>query len=540
MPDLTGQSIGRYHIIAPLGEGGMATVYKGFDTRLECEVAIKFIRRGQIGSDHMQKMLMRFEREAKRMARFTHPNIVKVIDYGEYQGNPYLVMEYLPGGTLKDLLKVRHGKPLPYQEAARILAPVANALEYAHQQGTIHRDVKPANILITAGGAPMLADFGVAKILDIDIGQSLTSTGMGIGTPKYMAPEQWLNQISVQTDIYALGVVFYEMVTGRVPYNADTPAAVMLKQNSEPLPRPRQFAPDLPLEVEQVIYKALARKAEYRYADMGTLVGILEKLAQGIPYTAPPLQADERDAETLDYGSPPQPLPQARPAPVRESPPSPVQSILEQSVWSPSQPVDPLPPASPVKSNLSTIRPYFIMGIIGVVMGGLVVVIGVLGWIVYRPTQPSSEMQAQTTAAFAQETLPVIGKQTPTISINENGQGEGGAVSTQTPVITVLPTLTPTLLAEVTQISEKGEMEQVNVPAGEFLMGSTQADVNAALKECGSNCGKDSFDAEKPQHKVYLDQYWIDKTEVTNAMFAKFVKTSRYKTAAEKEGWGYV
>ncbi|MEI7990027.1 MAG: bifunctional serine/threonine-protein kinase/ABC transporter substrate-binding protein [Chloroflexota bacterium] len=280
MPDLSGQSVGRYHIIAPLGEGGMATVYKAFDTRLECDVAIKFIRKESILPNQWERMIVRFEREAKRMAKFLHPNIVKVMDFGEYQGSPYLVMPLLPGGTLKELLKARKKAPIPYTEAARILAPVARALEYAHEQETIHRDVKPANILLTDKGQPMLTDFGVAKILDLDMGQTLTGTGVGLGTPKYMAPEQWMNQISPQTDIYALGVVFYEMVTGRVPYDADTPAAVMLKQNTEPLPRSNQFAPDLPEWVENVIYKALARKPEDRYAHMGAFAEILEKMTQ--------------------------------------------------------------------------------------------------------------------------------------------------------------------------------------------------------------------------------------------------------------------
>ncbi|MEI7990393.1 MAG: serine/threonine-protein kinase, partial [Chloroflexota bacterium] len=230
MPELIGQSIGRYQIVAPLGEGGMATVYKAFDTRLESDVAIKFIRRENIPANQMERMIVRFEREAKRMAKFQHPNIVKVMDYGEYQGSPYLVMPYLPGGTLKDMLKARRGSPLPYSEAARLLAPVGRALQYAHEEDTIHRDVKPANILLTKGGQPMLADFGVAKILDLEEGQTLTGTGMGVGTPKYMAPEQWKNQVLPQTDVYALGVVFYEMITGRVPYDAETPAGMLEKQ----------------------------------------------------------------------------------------------------------------------------------------------------------------------------------------------------------------------------------------------------------------------------------------------------------------------
>jgi len=220
MADLTGRDIGRYHIVEALGQGGMATVYKAYDTRLEREVALKFIRVDLVAPAYQELMLKRFEREAKSLARLSHPNILKMHDFGEYEGAPYLVMEFLPGGTLKS----RTGQPAAYQEAARLLAPMARALDYAHQENIIHRDVKPANILLTKTGMPMLSDFGIAKILGVDDTSQLTGTGVGVGTPEYMAPEQWTNNVVPQTDIYALGVVFYELVTGRKPFTADTPA----------------------------------------------------------------------------------------------------------------------------------------------------------------------------------------------------------------------------------------------------------------------------------------------------------------------------
>ena len=241
MSNLIGQSLGRYHILEQLGEGGMATVYKAYDTRLETDVAVKVIRTENLTLGTMERALKRFEREAKALARLTHPNIVKVTDYGEYEGKPYLVMEYLPGGTLKERL----GKPMPWQEAVRMLIPIAEALDFAHSQNMIHRDVKPSNILLTQRGQPMLTDFGIAKILDLEETQDLTGTGMGIGTPEYMAPEQWTGKTSMLSDQYALGVVFYEMLTGRKPYTADTPAAILLKQATEPLPRPSQYARDV-------------------------------------------------------------------------------------------------------------------------------------------------------------------------------------------------------------------------------------------------------------------------------------------------------
>ena len=160
MTDLAGQYLGRYYLAERLGEGGMAVVYKAHDTRLERDVAIKIIRSGAFSTDALGEVLKRFEREAKSLAKLSHPNIVKVHDYGEHEGSPYLVMEYMPGGTLRKIL----GKPIPWQIALRLLLPVARGVEYAHQRGIVHRDIKPANILITESGDPMLSDFGIAKL----------------------------------------------------------------------------------------------------------------------------------------------------------------------------------------------------------------------------------------------------------------------------------------------------------------------------------------------------------------------------------------
>jgi serine/threonine protein kinase len=274
MSNLIGVSIGRYHILEQLGQGGMATVYKAYDTNLERDVAVKFIRSDQFGSAHLEMMLKRFEREAKSLAKLSHPNILKVLDYGEHENSPFLVMEYLPGGTLKERL----GKPTPWQEAVRLLIPIAQALEYAHDHNLIHRDIKPANILLTEKGQPMLTDFGIAKILESEDTGGLTGTGVGIGTPEYMAPEQWAGQATKQSDIYSLGVVLYELVTGRKPYAADTPVAVLLKQANDPLPRPTQYTPDLPEAVERILIKALAKNTEDRYPSAAEFTDALEQL----------------------------------------------------------------------------------------------------------------------------------------------------------------------------------------------------------------------------------------------------------------------
>jgi serine/threonine protein kinase len=316
MTSLVGQSLDRYHILEQLGEGGMAVVYKAYDTHLDCPVAVKVILPS---FEHTDKFLKRFEREARALAKLSHPNIVGVIDYGQHNGLPYLVMEYLPGGTLKQKL----GQLMPWQEAARLLAPIGRALAYAHQQGILHRDVKPSNILITQSGEPMLSDFGLAKILEAQESMDLTGSTGVVGTPEYMAPEQITsNAADRRVDIYSLGVVFYELVSGRTPYRADTPAAVMIKAATEPLPRPTQFAPNLPETVEQVILKAMEKDPENRYQNMDELAQALERLAadrEPVPATVPTVIA----ALPFSPGTPTPKIPaQATGTGQRSAPPS--------------------------------------------------------------------------------------------------------------------------------------------------------------------------------------------------------------------------
>ena len=275
MPNLIGKSLGRYHILEQLGEGGMAIVYKAFDTQLEREVALKIIRVDAILPNALERTKKRFEREAKALAKLNHPNIVPIMDSGQEGDTPYLVMGYIPGGTLKKKIT---GNPLPWREAAQLLIPIAQALAYSHKQGIVHRDIKPLNILITAENEPMLTDFGIARILQQDETLDLTGTGMGVGTPEYMAPEQGLgHKVDHRADIYALGIIFYEMLTGRKPFQADTPMAVVVKQINDPLPRPSLYAEDMPSGVENILIKSLAKDPKHRYKSMGEFVAALVK-----------------------------------------------------------------------------------------------------------------------------------------------------------------------------------------------------------------------------------------------------------------------
>ena len=275
MGDGSIKTIGRYEIEREIGRGGMAVVYKAFDPRLERAVAIKLIQSGAFGSNIFGHIRERFEREAKALAKLRHPNIVRVHDYGEHEGSPYLVMDYLEGATLKEVKK-----PLKVETAVRLIRPIADALDYVHQQGLLHRDVKPSNIMITPGQEVILTDFGIVKWLeDQDDFNTLTATGVGIGTPEYMAPEQGLGKpVDARSDAYALTVVFYELITGEKPYRGKTPVEVLMKQASEPIPDPRDLVPELSESVKRFLDRAMAKRPEDRYPTMADYLRDLDGL----------------------------------------------------------------------------------------------------------------------------------------------------------------------------------------------------------------------------------------------------------------------
>jgi serine/threonine protein kinase len=272
MADLTGMTISPYRIIEQIGRGGMATVYKAYHAAMDRHVAIKILPEEYADDPGFRA---RFEREAKTVANLRHPHILPVFDYGEKRGISYLVMPYIPTGTLKTYL-AQEGQ-LPLDEAARIFIRLAEALDYAHRQGVIHRDIKPDNVLFDEDGNALLTDFGLTRM--VEGGGSLTGTGV-IGTPAYMSPEQGQGmRLDHRSDIYSLGIILYEMVTGDVPFNADTPVAVIFKHVSEPLPMPRSQRPDLPESAENVILKSLAKEPEQRW---DTCVEMAQAFARAI------------------------------------------------------------------------------------------------------------------------------------------------------------------------------------------------------------------------------------------------------------------
>ena len=255
-----GEQVGPYQIMAQLGSGGMATVFKAYHAALDRYVAIKVLHPA---FKQDPNFLSRFQREARIVARLEHPHIVPVFDFSEAGGQPYLVMRFIEGETLKARLATHD---LSLDEVRRVIKPVSDALAYAHGQGVLHRDVKPSNILLTPEGGVYLADFGLARIAQA--GESTLSQDSLLGTPQYISPEQAQGQadLDARTDIYSLGVVVYELLVGRVPYQADTPYAVIHDHIYAPLPLPRSIRPDFPEPIERVLLKALTKDRADRYA----------------------------------------------------------------------------------------------------------------------------------------------------------------------------------------------------------------------------------------------------------------------------------
>lgn len=255
--------IGPYEIRETIGRGGMAAVYKAHQPSLDRVVAIKVIS-AHLASE--SEFMERFRQEALAVARLTHQNIVIVHDFGEDTGVPYLVMEYVDGVTLGDLLD----EGIDQTRVDDLLTQVAAGLDYAHSRGVVHRDIKPQNVLVTFEGRAVLADFGLARMMESS--HRLTMSGGVVGTPEYMSPEQAAGRNSDhRTDIYSLGVILYEMLAGVRPFAAETPLGVLMKHLQENPPRLREFRPDLPAAYQAVVDKALAKKPEERFQKAGEL-----------------------------------------------------------------------------------------------------------------------------------------------------------------------------------------------------------------------------------------------------------------------------
>src|SRR2546429_5245397 len=266
----------RYKLQDPIGRGGMATIYRGLDLVMERTVAIKVLR--EVYSTD-PKFVTRFQREAKAASALQHPNIVQVYDYGQSDGNYFIVMELVEGTDLRRYLRSRG--VLAVDRAIIIAHDVALGLGAAHRRGIVHRDVKPQNVLVGRDGSIKLTDFGIASVFKYINAERLRSTGMPLGTVQYYAPEQAQGEIvSPAADVYALGIVMYEMLTGRTPFDGDTPVAVAM-QHIQDLPTPpSHFNPNIPPALEEIILRCLEKAPEMRFRDGSQLARALETLGE--------------------------------------------------------------------------------------------------------------------------------------------------------------------------------------------------------------------------------------------------------------------
>ena len=261
----------RYRLEEKIGSGGMSSVYRAFDPMLERWVAIKLMHRD---ISHDPDQLERFRREARAVAQLNHPHVVTVIDAGEDDGAPYIVFEYVEGETLKD--RIRRLGRLPVSEAVAYAIEIGRALEAAHASRLVHRDVKPQNVLIDRDGRAKVTDFGIARSLEA---QGLTATGRVLGTTDYVSPEQALgHEVTGQSDIYSLGIVLYEMLTGETPFKADTQVAVAMKHLREPLPDVQRRRPEISAALAAVVERSTAKETQKRYATVDQVVHDLEEV----------------------------------------------------------------------------------------------------------------------------------------------------------------------------------------------------------------------------------------------------------------------
>jgi len=446
------QTIGRYQIENEIGRGGMAVVYQALDPHIGRTVALKLLP-AELSQN--PKFRVRFQREMQTIGTLTHPAIVPLYDAGEHNSQPYLVMRLMEGGSLLDHLKQNH---ISLPETITIFNRLAPALDKAHHQSIIHRDLKPGNILLDEQGWPYLSDFGIAKLMDVT---SMTSQG-AIGTPAYMSPDHFEGQVTRQSDIYALGVILFQMLTGKLPYQATTPAEwirVHLLDTPTPI---CTVDPNLPPTIEPIINRALAKQPTQRYQSAGEMAQDLQRVMDKEQVTSL-AQAGVSQKSTLSQIETENKSQEVRKEATFDDKPT-VMADVEDSLVTPS--------------SLNSLFPRSI----GFWVMGLIIVLLLVYIMINQQSNPVGSR---------------VNNENPTSSIT---------VSETTPTSTSSP-ITTTPLSNTTSTASAQFSEMVRVPAGEFIMGSS------------------NVDNEKPLHKVYLDEYYIDKYTVTNDQYRACVET---------------
>jgi formylglycine-generating enzyme required for sulfatase activity len=486
--NLVGTRLGKYELHAEIGRGGMAIVYRGYDAALSRPVAVKVLP-PQLA--WQKGFVERFFREAQAAAQLQHPHIVTIHDIGQQDGWNYIVMEYLEGRSLSEVLQER-GRLSP-EAALSLLRQLAGALDYAHERRLVHRDVKPANVMVDQKGHVTLTDFGLVRAAEES---GLTVTGTVMGTPQYMSPEQASGKKSVgpASDLYSLGVIAYEMLSGTPPFDADSTPAILYQQVHEPPPPIVPKCPDLAPAVDAILQRGLAKEPRARYRTGSALVAALAEAVAGT----------------------------AQPAPI--APDSRAPSAKQQPAARSSQPA-----AQPAQRAPGTDRriPILLAGI-GALMLLAVLVAG--GLVIFGGGDDGSP--TPTLGAFvlpSTATAPGALTATPTAPATRPSATPTAPPPTHTaaPIISP-PTDTPLKQdpADVWTRFDDG-MVMVYVPRDTFPMGSDDDEVDYALQVCSEgvgDCERATFEDEQPVHTVTLDDFWIDRTEVTNAQFRNCVE----------------
>jgi serine/threonine protein kinase len=391
--ELVGKDIGAYKILHLVGQGGMARVYLALQQSMNRQVALKVLPRQFLSDD---TYLQRFTREVKIVSQLEHRNIVPVYDYGEFEGLPYIVMRYMPSGSVEDQMQAGR---LAYSEILNIFTQISPALDYAHSKNVLHRDLKPSNILRDQAGGAFITDFGIAKLSEGGV-SNITTQGV-VGTPSYMSPEQAQGKedIDGRSDIYALGVMLFEMTTGRRPFEAETPYAIAVKQVTTPPPKPRSLNPSITPALEAVILMALAKEPPQRYSTAGALLAALHQAIEA-PESAS--KANTQEAQAF-YQAPMQsPADMAYSAPEAQYPAPPVYPTPSQAYYVPSSQAmsAPYAPAVSAKRSDNPLGGLLMGGAVGcffILIAALAALIAYTLWIANNSNTDESSLTPEST-----------------------------------------------------------------------------------------------------------------------------------------------